>query len=89
MIRRNSVTDDTIRPRPERHTKKLLGYVRRSGHEVEAATFENVSENGCCIVGEFAIGEHLVVTVPTIGTVGAQVRWAIANSSGLKLHRAS
>ncbi|NJC06849.1 hypothetical protein GGQ97_002642 [Sphingomonas kaistensis] len=46
--------------------------------------FENVSEQGCCIIGDFKIGECFVVTLPKIGTFGAQVRWAIGGRAGLR-----
>jgi hypothetical protein len=73
-------------PRSEKRRKgELRGFVRRSGEAIEPAEFEDVSEGGCCIRGDFRIGEILVATIPTLGTVEAQVRWSIGGRSGLKI----
>jgi hypothetical protein len=80
----DSVTADEIQPRPPRDERRLMGYVVRSGSGVAPAVFENVSEQGCCIIGDFQIGECFVVTLPKIGTCGAQVRWAIGGRAGLR-----
>lgn len=76
-----------IHVRSDRSGKRLSGFARRSGFGVEPALFDNVSEQGCCIVGEFKIGECLVVTLPKVGTVGAQVRWSIGGRAGLRFDR--
>lgn len=78
---------DGIHFRPDRVEKHLMGFARRSGSEIEPAVFENVSRQGCCILGDFEIGECLVVTLPKIGTVGAQVRWSIGGRAGLRFDR--
>jgi hypothetical protein len=73
-------------PRSEKRRKgELRGFVRRGGESIEPAEFEDVSEGGCCIRGDYRIGEVLVATIPTIGTVEAQVRWSIGGRSGLKI----
>lgn len=75
---------DGLQPRSPRVAKRLQGFASRSGYGVEPAVFENVSEQGCCIIGDFKIGECFVVTLPKIGTFGAQVRWAIGGRAGLR-----
>lgn len=79
---------DGLQPRSPRIAKRLQGFARRSSYGVEPAVFENVSEQGCCIRGDFKIGECFVVTLPKIGTVGAQVRWAIGGRAGLRFDSA-
>jgi hypothetical protein len=79
------VSFEDLRDRPQRREKRLSGFVRRSGCGIEAAMFDNVSASGCCILGDYKIGEYLVVTIPTLGTVGAQVRWSIGGRAGLRL----
>lgn len=73
-----------VQERPERRAKRLQGYVQRSMATVRSAYFEDVSDGGCCIAGDFKIGEWLVVMVPNIGTTSAQVRWAIGGRAGLR-----
>lgn len=75
---------DEIPRSEERRSALLRGYIRKNGGSVEAAEFEDVSESGCCVRGEHVIGDIVLVTVPTIGTAEAQVRWAIGGRSGLR-----
>lgn len=86
---RGIVGADGIRLRSERREKRLMGFARRGESGVEPAIFENVSDEGCCIRGEFRIGECLVITLPKVGTVGAQVRWSLGGRAGLRFDRAS
>lgn len=65
-----------------------MGFARRSEAGLIPALFENVSEQGCCIIGDFKIGECFVITLPKIGTVGAQVRWSIGGRAGLRFDNA-
>lgn len=79
------VSFENLKDREQRRDKRVQGFARRSSGGVEAAIFDNVSESGCCIRGDFRIGEWLVVTIPTLGTFSAQVRWAIGGRAGLRL----
>jgi hypothetical protein len=79
------VSAESIRKRAPRREKKVKGFARRSDSQVEPAFFENVSDSGCCILGDYKIGEWMVVSIPTLGTMQAQVRWAIGGRAGLKL----
>lgn len=76
---------DNVERGDERHRAELRGYLRRSGHPVEPANFEDISDGGCCIKRDLLIGEIVVATVPTLGTIEAQVRWSIGGRSGLKI----
>ena len=78
---------ENIRQRPLRRQKLLKGFARRNGGAIEPVVFENVSESGCCIRGDYRIGEWLVVTIPSVGTSSAQVRWSIGGKAGLKLDK--
>jgi hypothetical protein len=79
------VSLEDVKDREQRRDRKVKGFARRSGGGVEPAIFDNVSDKGCCIRGDFRIGEWLVVTVPTLGTVQAQVRWSIGGRAGLRI----
>lgn len=58
--------------------------MRRAGVD-QPALFENVSASGCCIVGEYPIGDTVIATVPDVGTVVTRVRWSIGGRSGLQI----
>lgn len=73
-----------ITARAPRRQRELTGFVRRCGCSVERATFDDVSSNGCSIRDALPIGEWLIVTLPSLGTVEAQVRWSIGGRSGLR-----
>lgn len=75
---------DEVPRKEDRKGVLLFGYVRANGQPVEPAEFEDVSSGGCCIRGEFGIGDIIAVTVPGVGTVEAQVRWSIGGRSGLR-----
>jgi hypothetical protein len=82
------VSGTGITARAPRRQRELKGFVRRCGRSVEPAAFNNVSSNGCSILGAFPIGEWLVITLPSLGTVEAQVRWSIGGRSGLRFTNA-
>ena len=46
----------------------------------------DVSDEGCRIEGDrnFLIGEHLQIAIPRMGSIQAQVRWALPGSAGAK-----
>ncbi|WP_344696224.1 PilZ domain-containing protein [Sphingomonas rosea] len=79
-----AVSADETQRSEERRDTSLQGYLRRGGQPVEKALFENVSENGCRVVGDHVIGEIMVATIPTVGTVEARVRWSIGGRAGLQ-----
>jgi hypothetical protein len=68
----------------ERRVADLKGFVRLPDGTIAPAEFENVSPSGCCLRGDYRIGEILIATIPSIGTVEAQVRWSIGGRSGLR-----
>ncbi|WP_458390249.1 PilZ domain-containing protein [Sphingomonas sp. F9_3S_D5_B_2] len=44
----------------------------------------NVSDQGCCLNGDetFRIGEHVSIALPRMGSVRAQIRWALPGTAG-------
>ncbi len=61
--------------------------VVRCGDGSEARVkLSNLTEEGCRIEAEhdFRIGECLEVTVPRLGQLRAQVRWALPGSAGAR-----
>lgn len=79
------MTSGEVERDEERRRTAGRGYLRRAGQAVEPAEFQDVSENGFCVRQELPIGEILVATVPSLGTIEAQVRWSIGGRSGLKI----
>ena len=59
---------------------------RADGREFDSVV-SDLSLDGCCITGRFAIAETLTVTLPRIGRLTGQVRWSIGNRSGLRFAR--
>lgn len=84
MVWSRTVSIEGFQSRPDRQGKHLIGFLRRPGRNVEPATFEDVSDQGCSLMGELSIGEHLIVMLPKIGTRAAQVRWSIGGRAGLQ-----
>jgi hypothetical protein len=76
---------DEVERGDERRRADLRGYLRRGGEPVEPVEFEDISDSGCCIRRDLPIGEIVVATVPTLGTIEAQVRWSIGGRSGLRI----
>lgn len=72
--------------RKDRHDIKVDAVVERTDGTSTHVTLTNVSRQGCRIDShhDFRIGEHLKIGIPEVGTVKAQVRWALSDSAGLK-----
>lgn len=72
--------------RKDRHPVTLDAVIHREDGTRLPVRLSNYSEEGCRIEAdlEFGIGERLQIAIPRMGKVKAQVRWAIAGSSGAK-----
>lgn len=60
--------------------------VSRSGIEGPSRVTD-LSLDGCCLTGDFRIGEHLVVRVDRLGEFPAQIRWSLPGRAGARFTR--
>ena len=70
--------------RRRRHAVRLDAQVTREDGSGSDAVVTDLSLDGCCLIGSFRIGERLVVTVPKIGPLKGQVRWAFLGRAGVR-----
>lgn len=75
--------------RRRRHVVRLEAEVVRGDGSRVTATVTDLSLDGCCLTGSFAIGERVVVTVPKIGPLKGQVRWAFMGRAGVRFNSAA
>jgi hypothetical protein len=70
----------------ERHSVEIDAVVRRSNGSREAVKLRDFSNDGCRIesASQFRIGERLQITIPRMGHIKAQVRWALAGTAGAR-----
>ena len=61
------------------------GVVHHSDGRDEAVLVENLSDDGCCIIGTYRIGETVELSIPGRSRMECQVRWAIGGRSGLRI----
>ena len=67
-----------------RHEVELVGEVHYpDGHRTEAM-ISNLSLDGCRLQGWYRIGDVLELTIPRIGRVRGQVRWALGGNAGIR-----
>jgi hypothetical protein len=70
--------------RRHRHDVEITAEVHYpDGHSREVLV-SNLSLDGCCVHGWFRIGDMLELTMPKIGRVRGQVRWALAGKAGIR-----
>jgi PilZ domain-containing protein len=72
--------------RQDRFPVEVEAVVHRADGTDLSVVVSNISDEGCRLEGAeiFTIGERLTIAIPRIGTVRAQVRWALAGSAGAK-----
>ena len=72
--------------RKDRHPVAVDAVVHRADGSTSSVRLTNFSDEGCRIEtpDELRIGERLQVSIPGLGQVKAQVRWALAGSAGAK-----
>jgi hypothetical protein len=72
--------------RKDRHTVVVDAVVHRTDGSKAPARLSNFSDDGCRIEADtdFRIGERLQISIPRMGHVKAQVRWALVGSAGAK-----
>lgn len=72
--------------RKDRHPVEIDATVHRSDGSKSEVRLTNFSDEGCRIESdnEFRIGERLSISIPRMGQMKAQVRWALAGSAGAR-----
>lgn len=67
-----------------RHSVRLDASVTRSNGGEVPTVVTDLSLDGCCLIGQFQIGEHLTVKIPKVGSLSAEVRWAFMGRAGAR-----
>lgn len=72
-----------------RHAVKLEVTVNTGEGEPRLAEVANLSLEGCCVSGFYAIGSLVDLKIKPLGMFRAQVRWAFAGKAGLRFLKQS
>ena len=72
-----------------RHDVELDADVHYPDGHSSKARVSNLSLDGCRLTGWFRIGDHLELTIPKIGRVRGQVRWAVGGHAGIRFIRSA
>lgn len=76
--------EEDWRERRHRHDVEITAEVHYpDGHQREVL-LTNLSLDGCRVTGWFRIGDVVDLTIPSIGRVSGQVRWAFAGRAGVR-----
>jgi hypothetical protein len=70
--------------RRHRHEVEITAEVRYPDGHQRDGLISNLSLDGCQIHGWFRIGDTVDLTIPKIGRVRGQVRWALAGKAGIR-----
>ena len=70
-----------------RHAVELEAEVHYPDGHAKKAVISNLSLDGCRLQGWYRIGDVLELTIPKIGRVRGQVRWALGGSAGIRFLR--
>ena len=75
---------ENFQERGLRHSVRLDASVTRSSGDEEPAVLTDLSLDGCCLIGQYQIGEQLTVKIPKVGSLVAEVRWAFMGRAGAR-----
>ena len=72
--------------RKDRHAVAVDAVVRDEDGVEIPVRLTDISDEGCRIEAErdFRIGQQVQLTIPEVGRVAAQIRWALMGSAGAK-----
>lgn len=72
--------------RKDRHPVVVSAVVHRTDGSLAPVTLTDLSDEGCRIdaPNNLRIGERLQIAIPRMGSIKAQVRWALPHSAGAK-----
>ena len=72
--------------RGQRHAVELDATVARDGGEAPSRVTD-LSLDGCCLTGDYRIGERVTVRIARLGEFPAQIRWALPGRAGARFER--
>lgn len=75
--------------RGQRHAVELEATVSRDGGGEAPIHVTDLSLDGCCLTGNYRIGEHLTIRIKRLGEYPSQVRWALPGRAGARFKRAA
>ena len=75
--------------RRQRHAVRLEASVTTSGGATVTSDVTDLSLDGCCLSGNFKLGERLQLKIPRIGEHMAEVRWSFRGRAGVRFIRAA
>ena len=67
-----------------RHEVELEAEVHYPDGHSSKTRLSNLSLDGCQLTGWFRVGDRLEVTIPRIGRVRGEVRWAVGGKAGIR-----
>jgi hypothetical protein len=72
--------------RKDRYAVDVTAVAHRANGCTTPVKLTNFSDEGCRVEAEhmFTIGEMVELAIPDLGTVEAQVRWALPGSAGMR-----
>lgn len=70
--------------RRQRHAVRLEAVVTRDSGEAVTAKVSDLSLDGCCLSGNFLIGERVEVDITGVGKLSAEIRWAFVGRAGAR-----
>jgi hypothetical protein len=72
--------------RKDRYAVDAFAVAHRPDGSTATVKLTNFSDEGCRVESEesFTIGEMVELAIPELGTVEAQVRWALPGSAGMR-----
>jgi hypothetical protein len=70
--------------RRQRHAVRLKAAVTREDGEILTPDVTDLSLDGCCLSGNFRIGEQIQLKIPRIGKLSAEIRWAFMGRAGAR-----
>ena len=73
--------------RGRRHAVELDAVVVKRDCPEVLSRVTDLSLDGCCLTGDFSIGEHLTIRIAKLGQFAAQIRWAILGRAGARFIR--
>ena len=75
--------------RGRRHAVELDAIVVKSDGAEVTSLVTDLSLDGCCLTGDFRIGERVTVRIARLGQFPAQIRWAVLDKAGARFIRES
>lgn len=70
--------------RRRRHAVLLEAAVTKSDGSMVTSSVSDLSLDGCCLTGDFRIGEQIQLKIPRIGKLSAEIRWAFMDRAGAR-----